>query len=85
MFYYAEIIDKQNNEIIERSLIATADEIKGYNYAEDRFMEYYNGDDTVAYNFVPAYGDNNEVLNSNIIKLPISENVDINIDFFVVL
>lgn len=75
MFYFAEV--KYDNEVIERSLVYTKNEIKGYNYAEARYMTHYDGDNKYSFDFIKAKSDIPNAVNGNSIKFPLSEVIDI--------
>ena len=42
---------KKNSNVIEASLICTNNEVAGYDFAKERFMKYYTGDNSVSFDF----------------------------------
>lgn len=49
MFYIGTV--KKNSNVIEASLICTNNEVAGYDFAKERFMKYYTGDNSVSFDF----------------------------------
>lgn len=49
MFYLGTV--KKNTNVIEASLICTNNEVAGYDFAQERFMKHYTGDNSVSFDF----------------------------------